>query len=140
MRTQWFRRFAATAALGVLVGAGAAAAAGGHRVERTRSGLQITHLVEGTGSSPGPTDRVKVDYHGTLVNGTIFDSTRGERPRTFRLDGVIPCWTEGLQHMRVGGKALLRCPARIAYGLRGSPPLIPPNATLLFEVELLIVY
>ena len=128
---------AATLALAFAQGAGAEEK---HRVTTTTSGLEITHLVEGTGSSPKATDTVKVDYHGTFVNGDVFDSTRGGRPATFPLNRVIPCWTEGLQLMKVGGKAKLRCPAKIAYGVRGSPPSIPPNATLIFEVELFAVY
>ncbi len=110
------------------------------RVTRTASGLELTHLVEGTGSSPKASDTVKVDYHGTFVNGDVFDSTRGRSPAAFPVNGVIKCWTEGLQLMRVGGKAKFRCPAKIAYGVRGAPPAIPPNATLFFEVELLAVY
>ena len=110
------------------------------RVTRTASGLTITHLVEGTGSTPKATDTVKVDYHGTFVNGDSFDSTRGGRPATFPVNRVIKCWTEGLQMMKVGGTAKFECPAKIAYGLRGAPPNIPPNATLHFEVQLLAVY
>ena len=110
------------------------------RVTRTASGLVITHLVEGTGSSPKATDTVKVDYHGTFVNGDVFDTTRDGRPATFPVNRVIKCWTEGLQMMKVGGTAKFECPAKIAYGLRGAPPSIPPNATLHFEVTLLAVY
>jgi FKBP-type peptidyl-prolyl cis-trans isomerase FkpA/FKBP-type peptidyl-prolyl cis-trans isomerase FklB len=81
---------------------------------------------------------VRVHYHGTLIDGTVFDSTvqRGQ-PTTFPLKGVIKCWTEGVQRMRVGGKSRLVCPPQIAYGDRGSPPRIKPGATLVFEVELL---
>ncbi len=116
------------------------AAEGDAKVTRTASGLEVTHLVEGKGSSPNALDTVKVEYHGTFVSGDVFDSTRGRGPATFQLNRVIPCWTEGLQLMKVGGKAKLRCPAKIAYGVRGAPPSIPPNATLYFEVELLAVY
>ena len=103
------------------------------------SGLEITHLVEGTGESPGPRSRVLAHYHGTLPDGTVFDSSveRG-KPNEFPLFRVIPCWTEGLQLMKVGGKAKLVCPPEIAYGARGAPGgKIPPNSTLHFEVELL---
>ncbi|MEY8879747.1 MAG: FKBP-type peptidyl-prolyl cis-trans isomerase, partial [Leptothrix sp. (in: b-proteobacteria)] len=84
------------------------------------------------------TDQVRVHYRGTLPNGTEFDSSykRGQ-PATFPLNRVIPCWTEGLQKMKVGGKARLTCPPGIAYGAAGAGGVIPPNATLHFEVELL---
>jgi FKBP-type peptidyl-prolyl cis-trans isomerase FkpA/FKBP-type peptidyl-prolyl cis-trans isomerase FklB len=105
---------------------------------KTASGLVILSIKPGTGSSPKATDRVKVHYHGTLADGAVFDSSvrRGE-PATFPLNGVIPCWTEGLQLMKVGGKSRLVCPAALAYGDRGAPPRIKPGATLTFEVELL---
>ena len=105
---------------------------------KTASGLVIKEIMAGTGASPKATDQVKVHYHGTLTNGEVFDSSvkRGE-PATFPLNGVIPCWTEGLQLMKVGGKSRLTCPANIAYGDRGSPPQIKPGATLIFDVELL---
>ena len=106
----------------------------------TKSGLQITTLREGTGESPTRRDRVSVHYHGTFENGEVFDSSvdRG-KPAVFPLNRVIKCWTEGLQLMKVGGKAKLVCPPKIAYGKRGSPPTIPPDATLTFEVELLAI-
>jgi FKBP-type peptidyl-prolyl cis-trans isomerase FkpA len=105
---------------------------------KTASGLVIVPIKPGTGASPKATDRVKVHYHGTLADGSVFDSSvqRGE-PATFPLNGVIPCWTEGLQLMKVGGKSRLVCPAALAYGDRGAPPRIKPGATLTFEVELL---
>ncbi len=105
---------------------------------RTASGLVITTLRPGAGPSPKPTDRVKVHYHGTLVDGTVFDSSvQRQEPAVLPLDGVIPCWTEGLQLMKVGGKSRLVCPPGLAYGDRGAPPVIKPGATLVFEVELL---
>ena len=107
-------------------------------VETTESGLVYKVLTAGTGASPAATDRVKVHYHGTLRSGEVFDSSvqRGQ-PASFGLNQVIPCWTEGVQKMKVGGKSRLVCPASIAYGDRGAPPKIPPGATLVFEVELL---
>jgi FKBP-type peptidyl-prolyl cis-trans isomerase len=104
------------------------------------SGLVFTSLKEGAGPSPAATDTVKVHYHGTLPNGKVFDSSvQRNEPATFPLNGVIPCWTEGVQLMKVGGKARLTCPASIAYGDRGAPPDIGPGATLIFEVELLAI-
>jgi FKBP-type peptidyl-prolyl cis-trans isomerase FkpA len=102
------------------------------------SGLVFLSLRDGSGPSPGPTDTVKVNYRGTFPDGKEFDSSykRGE-PIEFPLNGVIKCWTEGVQLMKVGGKAKLTCPASIAYGERGAGGVVPPNATLLFEVELL---
>lgn len=108
--------------------------------ERTSSGLIFFELEEGDGASPGSADNVTVHYHGTLRDGTVFDSSvdRGETA-TFQLNRVIPCWTEGVQMMKAGGKARLVCPSDIAYGDRGSPPRIKPGAVLVFEVELIAV-
>lgn len=107
---------------------------------RTPSGAIVQTLRPGSGASPTAADTVTVHYVGTLTDGTTFDSSRkrGE-PATFSLGRVIKCWTEGLQQMKVGGTIRLTCPANIAYGDRGSPPLIKPGATLVFEVELLAV-
>ncbi len=106
--------------------------------KKTASGAIVTTLKEGKGPSPKASDSVKVHYQGTLVDGTVFDSSiqRGQ-PVTFPLGNVIKCWTEGVQEIKVGGKSRLVCPANIAYGDRGSPPTIRPGATLVFEVELL---
>ena len=108
--------------------------------KKTASGAIVKTLKEGTGASPTAADTVKVHYHGTLTDGTVFDSSvkRGE-PATFPLGGVIKCWTEGVQQMKVGGKSRLTCPASVAYGDRGAPPVIKPGATLVFDVELLDV-
>ncbi|MCP3102713.1 FKBP-type peptidyl-prolyl cis-trans isomerase [Myxococcus sp. K15C18031901] len=105
---------------------------------KTESGLVYKDITPGTGDSPKATDIVKVHYKGTLPNGTEFDSSykRGE-PTQFPLQGVIKCWTEGVQKMKVGGKAKLVCPSDIAYGDRGAPPNIPGGSALVFEVELL---
>jgi FKBP-type peptidyl-prolyl cis-trans isomerase FkpA len=105
---------------------------------KTDSGLVFTTIKAGKGDSPKATDKVKVHYHGTLINGEVFDSSvqRGE-PVTFPLNGVIPCWTEGVQRMKVGEKSRFICPSSIAYGDRGAPPKIKPGSTLIFEVELL---
>jgi FKBP-type peptidyl-prolyl cis-trans isomerase FkpA len=105
---------------------------------KSESGLIYSELSPGKGASPTPDSTVKVNYKGTLRDGTVFDSSYDRKsPVTFALKQVIPCWTEGLQKMKVGGKAKLICPAPIAYGDRGAPPLIKPGAALAFEVELL---
>jgi FKBP-type peptidyl-prolyl cis-trans isomerase len=123
-----------TAAAGKAVLDKAAAEKG---AKRTASGRVIPTLKEGTGAAPKATDTVKVHYHGTLPSGKVFDSSRDRgEPASFELNGVIKCWTEGVQLMKVGGKSKLVCPADIAYGERGSGA-IPPGATLIFEVELL---
>ena len=106
----------------------------------TASGLVYRSLKDGTGASPAATDRVKVHYKGTFPDGKEFDSSyKRNEPTEFPLNGVIPCWTEGVQLMKTGGKAKLTCPSAIAYGQRGAGGVIPPNATLVFEVELLAV-
>jgi FKBP-type peptidyl-prolyl cis-trans isomerase len=106
--------------------------------EKLPSGLVITEITAGDGASPSATDKVKVHYHGTSRDGKVFDSSvqRGE-PISFSLNQVIPCWTEGLQRMKVGGKSRLVCPSDIAYGDQGRPPTISGGAALVFEVELL---
>lgn len=106
--------------------------------EKSASGLIYIPIKAGSGASPKAADTVKVHYHGTLRDGSVFDSSveRGQ-PATFPLNRVIPCWTEGVQRMKVGEKAKLVCPSSIGYGDRGSPPKIKPGATLVFEVELL---
>jgi FKBP-type peptidyl-prolyl cis-trans isomerase FkpA len=104
---------------------------------KTASGLIYRELRAGTGASPAATDTVKVHYRGTLVNGTEFDSSYSRNePAQFALNGVIRCWTEGLQKMKVGAKAQLVCPSDLAYGDEGRPS-IPGGAALIFEVELL---
>jgi FKBP-type peptidyl-prolyl cis-trans isomerase FkpA/FKBP-type peptidyl-prolyl cis-trans isomerase FklB len=115
-----------------------AAAAPG--AKKTASGAIVQTVKEGTGAVPAASDTVKVHYQGTLIDGTEFDSSikRGQ-PAQFALNKVIKCWTEGLQQVKVGGKSKLICPADIAYGDRGAPPMIRPGATLVFEVELLEV-
>jgi FKBP-type peptidyl-prolyl cis-trans isomerase FkpA len=106
---------------------------------KTESGLVYREITPGTGASPKAADAVKVNYRGTLIDGTEFDSSyRRNEPASFALNGVIPCWTEGMQKMKVGGKSVLVCPANLAYREQG-PPGIPPGATLIFEVELLDV-
>lgn len=105
---------------------------------KTDSGLIYKEVTAGTGANPTATDTVKVHYTGKLRDGKVFDSSveRGQ-PATFPLNRVIPCWTEGVAMMKVGGKAELTCPADLAYGERGAPPNIPGGAVLTFDVELL---
>lgn len=113
-------------------------AAGEPGAVKTNSGMVYRELTAGSGDSPKATDTVKVNYRGTLTNGTEFDSSyKRNMPIEFPLNQVIPCWTEGVQKMKVGGKAQLVCPSDIAYGDQGRPPVIPGGATLVFEVELL---
>jgi len=104
------------------------------------SGLIYKKLREGSGTSPGPTSKVTVHYEGKLVDGSVFDSSYARNePTSFPLNGVIPCWTEGVQKMKIGEKAQLICPSSIGYGDRGHPPTIPGGATLVFTVELLSI-
>ena len=117
-----------------------AAAAKEKGAVKTASGLVYVSLKDGTGPSPAATDTVKVNYRGALTDGKEFDSSaKNGGPVSFPLNKVIPCWTEGVQKMKVGGKAKLTCPSAIAYGSRGAGGVIPPDATLVFEVELLAV-
>jgi FKBP-type peptidyl-prolyl cis-trans isomerase FkpA len=105
---------------------------------RTTSGLIISRVTPGSGPAPKGTDSVRVHYHGTLADGTVFDSSRDRgQPAVFSLNGVIPCFSEGLQLMKVGGKSRLVCPSDLAYGDRGAPPRIKPGAALVFDLELL---
>ena len=115
-----------------------AAAAKEAGAQVTKSGLIYRSLKDGAGTSPAATDRVKVHYKGSFPDGKEFDSSyKRNEPTEFPLSGVIPCWTEGVQLMKTGGKAKLTCPSAIAYGTRGAGGVIPPNATLVFEIELL---
>jgi len=107
--------------------------------ETLPSGMIFQSLAAGDGPSPVPGDQVKVHYHGTLRDGSVFDSSIGKDPAQFAVTGVIPCFSEGLQKLKAGGKARLTCPSQIAYGDRGSPPKIKPGAALTFEVELIEV-
>jgi FKBP-type peptidyl-prolyl cis-trans isomerase FkpA len=108
--------------------------------ETLPTGIVVKHTKAGTGASPVAADTVQVHYRGRLADGAEFDSSykRG-RPTSFPLDRVIPCWTQGLQKMKVGGAATLTCPPATAYGSRAAGGVIPPNATLTFEVELLAI-
>jgi len=106
---------------------------------RAASGMIYRELAAGTGASPKATDKVRVNYRGTLVNGTEFDSSyKTNKPAEFGLNQVIACWTEGVQRMKVGGKSQLVCPPEIAYG-DGGRPSIPGGSTLVFEIELLAI-
>ena len=106
----------------------------------TPSGLIYQAAEEGTGPHPSATDTVMVNYNGRFIDGRVFDSSNnGEGPAIFSLDRVIPGWTEGLQLMKVGGKARFVIPPHLAYGSQGSLPAISPNATLIFEIELMAI-
>jgi FKBP-type peptidyl-prolyl cis-trans isomerase FkpA len=107
---------------------------------KTASGMVYRSIKNGSGKSPSASSTVEVNYRGTLTNGKEFDSSyKRKQSIKFPLSGVIPCWTEGVQKMKVGGKARLVCPPELAYGARGAGQDVPPNATLIFEVELLDV-
>ncbi len=106
---------------------------------RTGSGLVMIPVHAGSGASPGPNDQVTVNYQGKLIDGTVFDASQPSQPAQFGLGSVIPCWSEALPLMKVGGKSRIVCPAGLAYGAHGSAPAIGPDATLDFEVELLQV-
>ena len=117
-----------------------AAPAAAPATETLPSGVTIEHLKVGDGASPKASDTVTVHYRGTLENGKEFDSSYARNsPASFPLSRVIPCWTEGVQKMKVGGKTKLTCPPKTAYGERGAGSAVPPNATLNFEVELLSI-
>ena len=122
---------------GLIISTGALAQT---KSETLPSGVIIEHLKEGAGASPTAADTVVAHYRGTLMDGKEFDSSykRGE-PIAFPLSRVVPCWTQGMQKIKVGGKAKLTCPAATAYGERGVPGVIPPGATLNFEVELVSI-
>jgi FKBP-type peptidyl-prolyl cis-trans isomerase FkpA len=106
----------------------------------TSSGIVVETLQAGSGASPKATDTVKVHYRGTFPDGREFDSSykRGQ-PTSFPLNRVIPCWTEAVQMMKPGGKVRITCPPQLAYGASGAGGVIPPNATLMFEIELVSV-
>jgi FKBP-type peptidyl-prolyl cis-trans isomerase FkpA len=104
---------------------------------KTPSGLIFKSVSPGSGATPKATDVVQANYRGTLTNGTEFDaSAKHGGPQSFPLNGIIPCWSEALQRMKVGEKAHIVCPSEIAYGDQGRPPVIPPGATLVFDLEL----
>ncbi len=133
-----FLTISAVAAISALATSAMAADA---TTETLPSGVKITHTKVGTGANPTATDSVKVHYRGTLADGKEFDSSyKRNAPATFPLNRVVPCWTQGMQKIKVGGKATLTCPPATAYGERGAAGgLVPPNATLTFEVELLAI-
>ena len=107
---------------------------------KTASGMVYRSIKDGSGKSPSASSTVEVNYRGTLTNGKEFDSSyKRKQSISFPLSGVIPCWTEGVQKMKVGGKAQLVCPPELAYGSRGAGSDVPPNATLIFAVELLAI-
>jgi FKBP-type peptidyl-prolyl cis-trans isomerase FkpA len=108
--------------------------------ETLPSGVKVIHSRIGSGPMPRASDTVTVNYRGTLADGKEFDSSyKRNAPASFPLSRVVPCWTEGMQRIKVGGKATLICPPATAYGDRGAGNVVPPNATLSFEVELLAI-
>jgi FKBP-type peptidyl-prolyl cis-trans isomerase len=108
---------------------------------RTTDGLVYIPVAPGSGPTPIHSDRVKVNYEGRLIDGTVFDSSamHGGQPATLSVGSIIPCWTEALQLMKVGGKSRIICPAALAYGDRGAPPKIKPGSTLEFDIELISI-
>ena len=132
---------ATTWAAGAAAATGATtAAANAANAQTLPSGVKVVHTAMGTGANPKASDTVQVHYRGTLADGKEFDSSfKRNAPATFPLGRVIPCWTQGVQTMKVGGKATLTCPPDTAYGARGAGASVPPNATLTFEVELLAI-
>jgi FKBP-type peptidyl-prolyl cis-trans isomerase FklB len=109
-------------------------------VKTLPSGLQYRVLTEGSGRTPKKSDTVTVNYRGTLISGTEFESSYGRPvPPTFQVDGLIPGWSEALQMMKEGAKWVLFIPPNLAYGEKGSPPVIPPNSVLIFEIELISI-
>ena len=132
--------FARSLTLLITASLAAASAFAAAPVETLPSGVKVTHTVDGTGAQPKASDTVKVHYKGTLADGKEFDSSyKRNAPATFPLSRVVPCWTDGMQKIKVGGKATLTCPPATAYGDRGAGGVVPPNATLTFEVELLAI-
>ena len=133
-----FKKYASSLFLGLSSIALSASALAAAPAETLPSGVKSVHTTDGTGAMPKASDTVKVHYRGTLADGKEFDSSykRGT-PATFPLGRVVPCWTEGMQKIKVGGKATLTCPPATAYGDRGAGGVVPANATLTFEVELL---
>lgn len=119
---------------------GASAQGLASNTETLPSGVVVAHVKAGQGASPSADSTVRVHYRGTLPNGAEFDSSyKRNEPISFPLRGVIPCWTQGVQKIKVGGKARLTCPAATGYGARGVPGLIPANTALTFDVELLAI-
>jgi FKBP-type peptidyl-prolyl cis-trans isomerase FkpA len=116
-------------------------AASAHGATKTASGMVYIPVTAGSGPSPTHSDRVKVNYEGRLTDGTVFDSSaqHGGQPATLSVGGIIPCWTEALQLMKVGGKSRIVCPSALAYGDRGAPPKIKPGASLEFDIELVSI-